>query len=114
MANSLNQQIIRFFRDRMKFAVLESILIVLSIIFFNDESGYWVFTAFLAVLGVLFYVGINLDYWTGKKLDEDEVFVYNHLQKMADEARASMQSIKEMEDELGSIKKSINDRRIIQ
>src|SRR3989344_454916 len=93
MANPLNRQIIEFFRDRMKFAVLESILIVLSIILFTDELGYWVFTVFFAILGVLFYIGINLDYWTGKRLDEDEAFIYNHLQKMADDASASMQSI---------------------
>lgn len=104
MADSLNRQVIEFFRDRMRFAVLESILIVLSIIFFSNELGYWVFTFFFAILGVLFYIGINLDYWTGKKLDEDEVFIYNHLQKMADDAMASMQSIKEMEGELDKIK----------
>ena len=69
------------------------------------------FSAFAGILLVLFYIGINLDYWRGKKLDEDEVFVYNHLQKMADDARASMQSIKEMENELDGIKSKLNRQK---
>lgn len=104
----------RFFRSGTNFIIAEAVLIFLTVVLFSYELGYWVFTVLFAVLSALFYIGINLDYWRGKKLDEDEVFVYNHLQKMADDARNSMQSIKEMGDELDKIKKSIGERRNIQ
>lgn len=96
----------RFFRSGTNLIIAEAVLIFLAVVLFIDESGFWVFFVFAGILAVLFYIGINLDYWTGKKLDEDEAFVYNHLQKMADDARASMQSIKEMGDELEAIKRN--------